>query len=459
MSKPASKSISVNFSPEKKYQFGIDGRGTSVLGKLQGDHVTAYGLVEEGFYRILSNLSDEEVDGLFKLDNRESLRERRGKVYDYISSIAILDKKNAVSLYTQIDEILKEYNEKRHSKTELRQDTREAQENDTLNKKSLAQILRGIELQYRENGEFVRESLLKIVGLVMTFYNHIPNTSYFSIPEFEASSSEGSTVRTSTEAIASKIRSAQNLVKDGSIASNNRLTRLSDEAVDSIVNLIHLPEIIPVEYEDKKGKKITKSVDDFLEEHKNKTVIDGAKTAKARENTEQELVTALAKHMHITFAVYPELKEVFDKNYLTKSFVEKFIGGRNGNPNDMGWPTFRRQSERDRIYELVKDKLKDFKKMTKEKHYTSYEEYDDLVSSDDEEESTKPRPRIAKPKAKTLMKVKQEGIVIDEDTLRELEELRKFKQLVEKEGAISHSLKQKLKKECPSLYQGDGKTL
>lgn len=125
----------------------------------------------------------------------------------------------------------------------------------------------------------------------------------------------------------------------------------------------------------------------------------------------------------------------------------------------MGWPTFRRQSERDRIYELVKDKLKDFKKMTKEKHYTSYEEYDDLVSSDDEEESTKPRPRIAKPKAKTLMKVKQEVIVVDEDTLRELEELRKFKQLVEKEGAISHLLKQKLKKECPSLYQGDGKTL
>jgi len=50
----ASKSVNASFSPEKKYQFGIFGRAPSVLGgNTQGDHVTAYALVEEGFYRVV----------------------------------------------------------------------------------------------------------------------------------------------------------------------------------------------------------------------------------------------------------------------------------------------------------------------------------------------------------------------------------------------------------------------
>ncbi len=456
MSKPASKSIVVTFSPEKDYEFGIDGRGTSVLGKLQGDHVTAYGLVEMGFYRALSSLESEEVFELFELENRNSLRERRGKVYDFISAIAALDSsRNAVSLYKRVDSILEEYNEQRNLKTNLRADTKKAQEDAGLDGKNLKRVLQSIESEYKENGDFVRESLLKMVGLVMTFYNHIPNTAYFAIPEFEAGKDEGSAVRTSTKALENIVKTAEPFSKIDSVAARNKITILLGSAVDNISNLIHFPEIIPVNYTDKKGKVTTKSVDEFLGEHRAKTLADGARTtAKARDNTEQSLTSALTKHMHITFATYPELEEVFTSDEVVNSFVKKVIGGRNGEPNDMGWPSFNNNAAIGRISLAVRSGLESLKDKAREKHYTSYEEYDDLVSSDDEEESTKPKARIAKPKAKALtaMKVKKEAITITEEEFTELQELRKLKAIVDAKVDVPFVVREEIKRECSTLY-------
>jgi hypothetical protein len=460
MSKPASKSISVTFSPEKNHEFGIDGRGTSVLGKLQGDHVTAYGLVEMGFYRALSSLESEEVFELFKLENRNSLRERRGKVYDFISAIAALDTtKNAVSMYQRVDGILEEYNEKRHLKTRLRADTRKAQEDDELDGRNLKRVLHSIESEYKENGDFVRESLLKIVGLVMTFYNHIPNTAYFAIPEFEAGKDEGSAVRTSTKALDNIVRKAEPLSKIDSVVARNKITILLGSAVDNISNLIHFPEIVPVHYTDKKGKVTTKSVDEFLGEHRAETLAYGARTARARDNTEQSLTSALTKHMHITFATYPELEEVFSSDDIVNSFVRKVIGGRNGEPSDMGWPSFNNKVAIGRISLAVRNGLESLKDKAQKKHYTSYAEYDDLVSSDDEEESTKPKPRIAKPKAKALttMKVKKEAITITEEEFTELQELRKLKAIVDAKEGVSFAVREEIKRECPTLYPAAAK--
>lgn len=307
----------------------------------------------------------------------------------------------------------------------------------------------GINLKYRINGELIRESLLKIVRLVMTFYNHIPNTSYFAIPEFEAPRNEGPKVKASLNQISSLITTEPNTRTEQDLA----------EVVGNIVNLIHLPEIIDVIYEDKNGKKITKTIDETLGEHRAKTLSDGAKKTKARDNSKDELVSALAKHMHIIFAIYPELEQVFNRELLIKSFIEKFIEGRNGDCTDMGWPSFINQKDKDQICELVKEKLKVFEEKTQKKHYTSYEKYKNLVSSDDEEETTEPRVRIAKPKAETLQKTKPEVVSPDEAILKELADLRRFKKIIETKTTIPNSLIQQLKSECPSLYKGRGTSL
>ncbi|MFM7620203.1 MAG: hypothetical protein ACKO47_01170 [Alphaproteobacteria bacterium] len=227
------------------------------------------------------------------------------------------------------------------------------------------------------------------------------------------------------------------------------------------MNLIHLPEIIDVIYEYKNGKEITRKAETFLEKHKNQTENYGNKrTAKARENSEGELVSALAKHMHIIFAVYPELERVYDRKLLIKSFVEKFIEGKNGNPQDMGWPSFVDKEKKDQICELVMEELNDLKEKTQKKHYTSYKEYDNLVSSNDEEETTSPKARTTKPQAETLKKIKPKGPSLDEAILKELAELRRFKEIVKaNEAKISNSLKQKLRNECPSLYKDRTKSL
>jgi hypothetical protein len=450
--KSASKQITVTFSPEKNYVFAIDGRGTSVLGKLQGDHVTAYGLVETGFYRALSGMDMSEINELFELQNRDSLRGRRGKVYDFISALASLDEERAETLYLEIDKILKDYNDKRHSKTELRADTKSAQEDDSLEGRNLERVLRSIELEYKENGDFVRESLLKMVSLTMTFYNHIPGTAYFPIPEFEAGKDEGSAVKTAISSIETAISDAKPYSKQTTIAARTQVKNIMKSAVEAISSLMHYPEIIDVAYDEGKPTEKVKIAESFLGEHRAKTLADGAKTAKARDNSEANLVAALTRHLHITLAVYPELGEVFDKKELTKTFVKRMIGGKGGVATDMGWPTFNADVKISSIAASVETALTALETKTKDSHYTNYTDYDDLVSSDDEEEPTKltpkkaPKPQVAKQLFKTEASLEEE-----------LDRLRKLEIAVKKlqsDGKLPAALKIELEKTDPSLFVG-----
>lgn len=456
MSKAASASISADFrhnAGKGVHELRIDGRGTSVLGKPQGDHVTSYGLVENGFYRALSGLRNEEVDNLFELGNRQSLRGKRSKIYDFISAIAVLDGGKTESLYSRVDGILDDYNRKRLPKTQIREQTRTAQDDAGLTGSNLESILSGIEMKYKENGTLMRASLKEITRLVLTFYNHVPNTAYFLIEGFAAPRDEGSIIKSALPVIESHIAASKTLKQENSVASRARLGHNLTSVIDSISSLIHYPEITRVNVVDK-GKIVgTKTAEEVLGEHRSYTLTNGAKTtARARDNTKETLVNALAKHLHITFAVYPELEEVFDKREMVSALVRKVIGGKAGGAN--GWPTFNNAAGIADITTRVEEGLETFRKWSKDFHYTKYPRYAELESSDDEEESTKPRPRIAVAKAKALApaQIKQEAITITEEELRELQELRKFKAIVDAKVDVSFVVQEEIKRECPTLY-------
>lgn len=91
----------------------IDGRGPSVLGSIQGDHVTAYALVKRGFARTLQELELNSEESL------ADLKERRGRIYNFISEIATLDESRRDSLYEGVTQILRSYNKQRFKKSEI----------------------------------------------------------------------------------------------------------------------------------------------------------------------------------------------------------------------------------------------------------------------------------------------------------------------------------------------------
>ncbi len=439
MTKQASSSIKAGFSPSpnKKpgFQFDLSGRGTSVLGKFQGDHVTAYGLVEAGFHRIIGSLTQAEFDELFRLENRDSLRERRGRIYDFVSAIAVLDDEMKTdSFYQRIDTLLKEYNEARISKTTIREETRRVQEDPEIIGEPLSLALQGIEAKYGKNGAALRHLLTEITRLTLTFYNHIPHTAYFPIAGFEASSDEGSTIRTSLPKIEEIISSSKELERGSPALS----AKLRDNLIPAIVSLIHYPEITD---------------EDALGEHREITLTRGGRSAQPRDNKHGKLLDAMAKHLHVVLAVYPELEEIFDTKDIVSFFVAKFIGGKDGK-GLMGWPSLNTETKLNKITTLVTTKMQTLKEASSDRHYTSYKEYDDLVSSGDEEESTSPRVKLKAASATKLETSKE----LSAAERAELEMLRKFKEMVVsgEEIELSFTAKEKLKSQFPDVFKSKG---
>ncbi len=88
---------------------------TVTVGNTQGDHSIAEAMIEYGIGRPVDGL---EVD---KMDNIDELREKRKKLYDFVSAIGILqlDKNIREQYYQAICEKLDHYNEHRQSKSEL----------------------------------------------------------------------------------------------------------------------------------------------------------------------------------------------------------------------------------------------------------------------------------------------------------------------------------------------------
>ncbi|MDF3047623.1 MAG: hypothetical protein K0R73_741 [Candidatus Midichloriaceae bacterium] len=98
---------------EGEYNFSMTGRGTSVLGSVQGDHVTAYALVEHGIKTAVRGIQFDDESGAM-IDPRT----QRGNLYNFLNKIAALNPPKREELFTEIITVLQGYNNIRFKKTD-----------------------------------------------------------------------------------------------------------------------------------------------------------------------------------------------------------------------------------------------------------------------------------------------------------------------------------------------------
>jgi hypothetical protein len=164
----------------------------------------------------------------------------------------------------------------------------------------------------------------------------------------------------------------------------------------------------------------------------------------------------LSRHVHIFFSVHPEIKNTFNANgELIDNFVDKFIGKGVSKPN---WPSFTSAEEIQSIKDGVKDGVMELEDIVSAHHYSLWKESKkihgyDLDSSEDEEISTKPRIKVAPIKGEKITDVKDQEF---ERVLKELEKLRIYKSVVEKNrDKIPESVMKKIDDSFSSLSSSD----
>jgi hypothetical protein len=413
MTKPLKPStvIKPNYSPSRDrnsrvWNFDLKKRAPSVLCLAQGDHVTAYSLLEEGLYKKLDELTIDERENLSDIGNRDLLRTRRSELFDYVSSLAVLDLTRKESLYLALDRVLVSYNEYRHKKTEIRQNITTFHDDSTLVGLAYEEALRGQEARFNENGEKVRNIFINVSELLLTFYNKIPHTAYFYIEGFKEGPGKIKNAKTEIDQVSKWIKGQSGDVK----ISSSVLSVKRAPIVEAMNSLIHYPEITD-------SKK--------LDEHKADNIQKGTKTSKPRNNDKDTLIMILSRHVHIFFSVHPEIKNTFNVNgELIDNFVDKFIDAGASKPN---WPSFTSAEEIQSIKDGVKDGVMELEDRVSAHHYSLWKESKkashvyDLDSSEDEEISTKPMTKVAPIKDKEF-----------ESVVKELEKLRIYKSVVEK---------------------------
>jgi hypothetical protein len=378
----------------------------------QGDHVTAYRLVEEGLYNKLSDLSADEVDALFNLENRNLLRERRSALYDYVSSIAVLDLARKESLYLALDQFLVSYNEDRHKKTEIRQNVTAFHDDSTLVGLAYEEALKGQESRFKENGEKIRGIFANTSALLLTFYNKIPLTAFHTIDGFSEGSGDIKNAKTRIDEVKKWIKGQSADVE----ISSGVLTAKRDPIVEAMNSLIHYPEI-------------TDSAK--LSEHQAENIDKKGRHNQPRNNDKDTLIMILSRHVHIFFSVHPEIKNTFNANgELIDNFVDKFINAGASKPN---WPSFTSAEEIQSIKDGVKDGVMELEDRVSAHHYSLWKESKkihgyDLDSSEDEEISTKPMTKVAPIKGEKVTDIQNQEI---EKMRRKLKELRIYKKVVE----------------------------
>lgn len=421
MTKPLtpSKSIKPNYSPAKVknsdvWRFDLSGRAPSVLCSGQGDHVTAYSLLEEGLYKKLGELTIDERENLADIGNRDLLRKRRSELFDYVSALAVLDLTRKESLYLALDQVLVSYNKDRHKKTEIRQNVTTFHDDSTLVGLSYEEALRGQEAKFNENGEKVRNIFINVSELLLTFYNKIPHTAYFYIEGFKEGPGNIKKAKTEIDQVNKWIKGQSGDVE----ISSSVLTAKRAPIVEAMNSLIHYPEITDLAK---------------LDAHQAENIDKQGKKNQPRNNTKDTLIMLLSRHVHIFFSVHPEIKNTFNANdELIDDFVDKFIDAGASKPN---WPSFTSAEEIQSIKDGVKDGVKELEDRVSAHHYSLWKESKKtsyivgLDSSEDDDISTKPRMKVVPIAGEKITDIKDQEV---ESMIKELEKLRIFKSVVEK---------------------------
>ncbi len=410
----ASQSIVATFKFDGTSQsIKIEGRGQSVLGSIQGDHVTAYALVKRGFARTLQDLELSSEESL------ADLKERRGRIYNFISAIATLDQSRRDGLYEGTTQILRNYNQQRFRKSEISSIESFAKEQQATESYEVAvTILAHMEKEKLANGQIICSSLEKMAETLMTFYNKVPASSFLQIEGFEAPANEGPKVtavlnrlerfslgqfddeekeffqiqrqaQQEIEKLESGIKSSGSTRRSGAKVEGKsgelRQKReqlesltfekvLFEKVVQNISSLFFYPEIDPT----------------LLEAHAEKTA-EKASTAFPRNNSKKDLVSAVAKHMHIVFSAYPELAEQYDQAQLTSAFVAHVISQpyeikdpenkRKNATREFGWPSFNNAESVGEISAEVIANLRQLQENTAQNSYSETAKFKSVQSS------------------------------------------------------------------------------
>jgi hypothetical protein len=410
--------IVLAFSPGEKRPTSVLSYGTCAP---QGDHVTAYRLVEQGLHRILDDILKEEVDELHLIANRRSLRQRRSALYSYLSTIASLDPTRREELFLAVKGVFAVYNEKRHKKTEIRQQITQLHEDELITGEAYEEALKNQIAKFKHNGESMRNLLfIEISRLVLTFYNKIPHSSYDYIDGFRE---EGGDIKVSVNTLAGILKWIKQQQTSQQDSTSATLAVKRPDIVNIMNSLIHYPEI-------------TDKVK--LEQHQSENIANRGDKGKdkARDNSIETLVEVLGKHITIFLSIYPELDLALNTNgELIDDFVDKFIGEKDKKPN---WPSFVDAKIKLEIKQKVKNEVARLKAEVGVNHYKQWEakQKERLDSSDDEKVSVKPKQKkpvqVVISDLKAEVKKKDEELEVRDIRLKEQEaEMQKLKQELE----------------------------
>ena len=396
----ASKSILATFRfDDKGYGLVIRGRGPSVVrGSKQGDHITAHGLVQRGFSRKFQGVVLDSEAGL------SSLKEQRNEVYDFIDSVVALDIARKDNLHNGITSTLVTYNRRRFPKSGIESMEVLADREDTQITHEESKTLK-IHAQKEKlgNAPIICETIAEIATKLLTFYNQVPNTAFNQIDGFEAPANEGATINSAlnfldditkresaVEELKSDLYTRQKDIKTqiNNVTSSRQKDALSKQLTgvqsqldrcvlenisSRISDLFFYPEI--------SKKALKKHQAQYPDHH--------------RDNSKSSLIDAMTKHLHITFAAYPELEsdrfggkesiiEEFMKNVITKPYLVRNPRNRRSNiEKDCGWPSFNSIDEFPDISQQVLINLKHLEKQSQSQDhkYTETEDYKTNVSS------------------------------------------------------------------------------
>jgi|GEM_PF-4230596 hypothetical protein len=283
-----------------KYEFRIDGRGTSVHKQKQGDHVTAYGLVERGIKRHFRNILITKVEDL------DLLRQQRLELFEYIIKLKAINGDFADKIEKLMEIVQKQYNLNRYSKDKLvalesklglldlgLSDATADENTPLMLHEEIIETCRDLMAHtYITNCNAMCEQIGQITRGVLTHYNHIPDTSY---PKYHGSPA-------GEEAGALKYLDDRAVLLEN--LSDGKMKLPYKDIAKKINDLFFYPYI-----KDEEIKEMAKKL--------------GKKPKCVRSNDYKRLCEITARHLFIVFAVYPEL-ELY-KEGLLKEFILIFI--------------------------------------------------------------------------------------------------------------------------------------
>lgn len=411
----ASQSIVATFKFDGTSQsIKIEGRGPSVLGSIQGDHVTAYALVKRGFARTLQDLELNSEESL------ADLKERRGRIYNFISAIATLDESRRDGLYEGSTQILRNYNQQRFQKSEISSIESFARgQQTTENHEVAATIISHMEKEKLANSQIICSSLEKMAETLMTFYNKVPASAFLQIEGFEAPANEGPKVTAVLNRLerfsAGRFEDEQKefgkiqahlqqevdslqLEIDSSSSSRRSGSKVEEKSAELEQKRDQLGSL---DFERFKFEKVVQNISSLffypeidptlIESHTEKTAEKASTTASPRNNTKENLVSAAAKHMHIVFSAYPELAEQYDQAQLTSAFVAHVISQpyeikdpenkRKNATRKCGWPSFNDEAPIREISTAVVENLRQLQENTVQNSYSETEKFKSVQSS------------------------------------------------------------------------------